>query len=118
MSRRSFEWRGVPRKRECHDRRARSKKPGCSCSAPWLGPSVKSTARCYSGASNDRGEAGRPTREVPHGDRGGGREALEAEWQAHLKTIWSADFHQAMDDYIDVIVAKIEADEAKGLGGG
>ena len=56
-------------------------------------------------------------------------EVLEAEWQAHLKTIWSADFHAWCDELVAKGIAErdrawaeeekaaSEAAEAKGWAG-
>jgi hypothetical protein len=35
-------------------------------------------------------------------------EALEAAWQAHLNTIWSAEFHRKMDALVDEVIAENE----------
>lgn len=32
--------------------------------------------------------------------------ALEAEWQAHLKSIWSAEFNQKMDDMVAKAISR------------
>ena len=38
--------------------------------------------------------------------------------EEHLAKVYGKDFMREMDEYIDAIIAQIEADEAKRLGGG